>query len=48
MSTTATTDPAELAALVSAQRAMIRHAMEFPNVPSPYDVLFMIVCTIAM
>ena len=48
MSTTATTDPAELAALVSAQRAMIRHAMEFPNVPSPYDVLFIIVCTIAM
>ena len=32
MSTTATTDPTELAALVSAQRAMIRHAMRFPSV----------------
>jgi hypothetical protein len=32
MSSTATTDPGELAALVSAQRAMIRHAMKFPSV----------------
>ena len=32
MSTTATTDPTELAALVTAQRAMIRHAMTFPAV----------------
>ena len=32
MSTTATTDPAQLAALVTAQRAMIRHAMKFPSV----------------
>lgn len=32
MSTTATTDPTELAALVTAQRAIIRHAMTFPAV----------------
>ncbi len=32
MSSTATTDAGELAALVSAQRAMIRHAMKFPSV----------------